>query len=459
MKDFFKIFVGSFLIFFSFWFVSYKAGFNSLPIQSEDTIPAMFLPVTIIKEGTFYANSYYDKIISKYPHPDDKSYEKGMTPFYFKKVDDNYISAFPLITGFLALPVYLIPVLLGINITWTNLIYLSHISSALIISFTGYVFYLLVKNYFLKERTRAYLLTFIFLFANINFALVSQSLWQHGSVQLFAVLFLYFLFNKKYLVSGLSLSLAVLARPTAALFVPFLAVLVLESVNTGSKLELKKNFKPYVTFTFGFLLSVLFFVWYTNKYYLGIENNGYASQYILGWLSKFPEGFLGLWLSPSKGILIYSPIFIFSIVGTYLALKKKNYLKRENLKYLVFFSIVLVHTLILGRWKHWYGGWSFGYRMAADIIPFLVLLIVPFLNSDLFTKYKKTFFGLLIFSVLVQIFGIFFFDGIWHAAYDLGFENTSWLWSVKDSEFVFNIRRILVKLGYLQKACPTCAPV
>ena len=60
-------------------------------------------------------------------------------------------------------------------------------------------------------------------------------------------------------------------------------------------------------------------------------------------------------------------------------------------------------------------------------------------------------------SVLMQLLGIVFYDGIWHNAYDLGYKNTSWLWSVKDSETAFNMRRVLVKLNVLDKACPKCA--
>jgi len=63
----------------------------------------------------------------------------------------------------------------------------------------------------------------------------------------------------------------------------------------------------------------------------------------------------------------------------------------------------------------------------------------------------------LVVSVMVQISGIVFFDGVWHAAYDKGFKNTAWLWSIKDSEAAFNMRRVLVKAGLLDKACEVCA--
>src|SRR3990167_824647 len=107
MKRFFAVVLISFLVYFVSWFVVYSLGINKLAIQSEDTVPAMFLPVTLLKEGTFYANTYYDLILHRFPNPEDKNFDKDLVPFYFKKVGNNYVSAFPVITPFLAIPVYL----------------------------------------------------------------------------------------------------------------------------------------------------------------------------------------------------------------------------------------------------------------------------------------------------------------------------------------------------------------
>jgi hypothetical protein len=243
------------------------------------------------------------------------------------------------------------------------------------------------------------------------------------------------------------LGLAVLSRPTAIIFIPFLVLFVVYRAKSASKL---------ISYFLGFVPPLLFFIWYNSRFYLNLANQGYAGQLLSSWLSRFPEGFLGLWISPSKGILIYSPIFIFSIFVLWLALRKGGW--RSNFEYFVFGSIVLVHTLVLGRWKHWYGGWSFGYRMASDVIPFFVLMIIPYLKSEVFKKTKGLFYFLFALSAGIQVCGIIFFDGIWHAAYDRGFKNTAWLWSIKDSEFIFNIRRVLVKLGLLERACPKCLP-
>jgi hypothetical protein len=132
---------------------------------------------------------------------------------------------------------------------------------------------------------------------------------------------------------------------------------------------------------------------------------------------------------------------------------------REHSQYLFYFLIVTFHTLIISFWKHWYGGYSFGYRMSSDIIPYLVFLLVPFVKSSLYQR-EYFFFTLLMYiSIFVQILGMVFFDGIWHAAYDTGFRDTSWLWSLENSEFMFNFRRIMVKARVLERACPECLPL
>jgi hypothetical protein len=414
-------------------------------------------------------------MIAKYPHPDDKKQERGLTPFYLKKVNGHYLSAFPIITPLIAAPIYAVPFYLDkLNVTWENLAILGHITGAFIVSLSGLVLLSICKRYLGLEERKAILLTSIYLFGTINFAMLSQAMWQHGTVELFSLLALLFLFQKQWFFMALSLGLAILSRPTAGILLPFfglLCVQVLAKENSETifastkrrvQVFLANSLKFLAKAALGMYLPFAFFSWYTNKFYADISNNGYASQFLTSWLSPFPEGFLGMWLSPSKGILIYSPVLVFSLVGLYLVFKNSNWKKEENFKYIVFGAIFIMHTLILSLWKHWYGGWGFGYRMASDVIPFMVLCIVPFLNSSLFSltdrslTITKIFWITFVFSILVQLFGIAFFDGIWHAAYDRGFRNTEWLWSLKDSEFVFNVRRVLVKLGLLKQACEVC---
>ena len=75
------------------------------------------------------------------------------------------------------------------DITWENLILLSHISASAIVALTGVVLYLLLKKKHLlpdsKDSKKITLILVTYLFGTVNFAMISQSLWQHGAVQLF----------------------------------------------------------------------------------------------------------------------------------------------------------------------------------------------------------------------------------------------------------------------------------
>lgn len=451
-----KIFFFSLLVFFIPFLLPQIKSVNSLAIQSEDTVPSIFTTVAIIKDGTLNLDKYYKMMIEKYPHPDDKDYQRGLTPFYLKKVDSHYVTAFPIITSVLSIPVFAVPLILGMGLNWDNLALLGHLSGSIIVSLAGFfMFKILFEGLSLSKR-KSTILTLVYLFATVNFAMLSQALWQHGTLQLLSILAVYFLL--KYLrnpsnfltifLSGLFFGFAFLSRPTAGLpMLAFEIYLLYKNIK-----NIKQLLSMFVAFGAGLSIPLSFFFWYNSVFYHTIQNQGYSSQLINSWLSPFPISFLGVWLSPSKGILIFSPVLIFSVVGFIKAIKSKQNVSLN----IVFASIVLVHTLVISLWKHWYGGWSFGYRMSSDVLPYFIFLMVPYINSELFDKTKKLFWALFTVSIFIEIYGLIFFDGIWHAAYDRGYDDTSWLWSIKDSEFIFDVRRILVKLGLLDRACPKC---
>lgn len=438
------VFFTTFIFYFFTWFIFYKTGLNSLPLQSEDILPSVFTSISLVKNQTVYVNEYYQMMVSKYPQPDDST----LTPFYLRKIGENYVTAFPLISSIIALPITFFYLIVSPNVTWESVYYISHLSGSFIIALSSslifYIFYALLKS----SLKKSLLLTFIFSFCTINLPLISQGLWQHGSVQLFLILAVIFYLRNNPFLLFLSLGQAILARPTAGIALVIFAIFLI--LNKRKKLYPDFDFKYWIRCFFGILVPTLIFIFYNNTFYQSLSNQGYASQLENSWLGNFPESFIGMFLSPSKGVLIYSPILIFSLIGFYYGYKKHELVK-------ISFWIVLIHCLVLSKWKHWYGGYGFGYRMVSDVIPFF-LFPIWFLLETHYDKIKKIVFGLLILSFTIQFSGLIFFDSIWHNAYDTGFKNTSWLWSIQDSEALFNIRRVMVKLGFLERACPVCLP-
>lgn len=429
MRRLVLIFLISFLVYTFSWVVVYSLGVNKTLIQSEDTYPALYLPVSIIEKGTFYLDEYCKLLAC--------GGSESRKPFYLVELNGHYLSFFPIGAAVLALPVYFLPLKLGLPVNSFNIAVLGKISAALMVSGSVVLVYLLLRE-FLKEKL-SFILSLVYAFGSCSFGLSSQSLWQHGASQLMLAAALFCLVrglkNERWAPwAGLFLSIATLSRYTNAVSVLILSLFYMWRFGI-------RRFWEYAALG---LVPLGFFLLYNFHYFGSFGNQGYAGQIFKYWLGPFPDGFLGEWFSPSKGILIYSPIFIFSLLGAWLFLRKKSEV-RESLFGWVF-AIIIVHSLMVGKWIHWFGGWAFGYRMMVDMTPYLAFLWIPLVRSVWWSRIKNWFWAATVWSVAIQLMGIGFYNGSWHRLYDRGDVDQRWLWSIKDSEMVYYIRKVLRRI-------------
>ena len=77
--------------------------------------------------------------------------------------------------------------------------------------------------------------------------------------------------------------------------------------------------------------------------------------------------------SPSRGLLVFSPVLAFSIVGMALRLRRAD--GRTVDAYLV--VILVLHWVSISTFRHWYGGWSIGPRFFTDMLPFFAYFLIP----------------------------------------------------------------------------------
>ena len=419
------------------WLILFKLGINSLPLQSEDVLPSIFTGISIVEDQTLYITKYYEMMISKYPQPDDYS----RTPFYLRKVGDNYVSAFPIMSSVVSLPVFIFYMPFIKTISWEDIFLLSHLSGSFVMALNVVLLFYILSTLLKVSLRRTIFLISIYALGTINLPLISQALWQHGTVQFFSLLSIIAYLRGKYFWLFLFCGFGILSRPTS--FIVFLILFIF------LLLDKKIKFSEILKSSFGIVIPLLFFIFYNFTFYQDLSNQGYSSQIFNSWLGNFPESFIGMWVSPSKGILIYSPVLLFSLIGVYQGYKKDSLVK-------ISFWVILLHTLVLSKWKHWYGGYGFGYRMVSDILPFFIFPISYLLDN--FNHIYKKVLTVFCISFVIQFSGLVFFDSIWHNAYDTGFKNTSWLWSISNSEAAFNLRRVMVKGGFLDRACEKCGP-
>lgn len=254
------------------------------------------------------------------------------------------------------------------------------------------------------------LLTITYALGTCVWSISSQMLWQHGPVEMYLCAGLYFATRPRRAawqagLAGASMAMATLSRPTMAI----VAMATLFVV--GGKR------RPLAAYILGGAPFALFLFWY-NAHYLGspfrfgqteltlhaLEKTG--SEEI--WQTPLWEGAAGMLLSPSRGLLFFSPVLAFGVWGAARAWRRTQFrwLRPLTLAVLVIWGIEFRHF-------DWWSGWSYGYRHILDTTPILVLAMLPVL-PDLASKrrWQAVFAAALAWSLMVQFVGAFAYD-VW----------------------------------------------
>ena len=119
------------------------------------------------------------------------------------------------------------------------------------------------------------------------------------------------------------------------------------------------------------------------------------------------ENATGLLLSPSRGLLVYSPVMVFAFAGILNAWNDDRYGALRPM------SVVFALTVFIQFcWYDWWGGWSYGTRPLVDTMIYLALFLIPVMDW-LWTRKAAAvlFFVTLAWSFFVQGLGAFASSG------------------------------------------------
>ena len=111
----------------------------------------------------------------------------------------------------------------------------------------------------------------------------------------------------------------------------------------------------------GAAVPVLLLLLYQRALFGGLFSTGYGTEARQGWRPPWPDGaagFVGVWLSPARGLIAVYPLVAFALWGLW---------RHRELRPL--FAAVLVQSAVLGCWWAWDGAWSPGPRMLAAATP------------------------------------------------------------------------------------------
>jgi hypothetical protein len=83
------------------------------------------------------------------------------------------------------------------------------------------------------------------------------------------------------------------------------------------------------------------------------------------------DGILGQLVSPGRGLLLYCPILILSLLGVV------PFFRLFRAETTVAASIIIIHLLLYGKWFMWHGGYAWGPRFMIPTLPFWAMFLAP----------------------------------------------------------------------------------
>lgn len=213
-------------------------------------------------------------------------------------------------------------------------------------------------------RTESLLLAGLCWFGSSLASTVGTALWSHDFAFLFSGTAIFLVLRHRQseallapALIGLSLFLAYLCRPTLALLSPFLLLYYF---------IYDKKSAVLAGVTLGLLL--LGFMGWSMHEFAQILPDYYLPKRLEG--GDFATALYGNLLSPARGLWVYSPFLLVSLLLTLLLAPRNKTLAKLSL---ITLAWPVVHLFSVSQFPHWWAGWSFGSRLLVDALPGLFL--------------------------------------------------------------------------------------
>lgn len=239
-----------------------------------------------------------------------------------------------------------------------------------LVAMAGVVIYALGLRLRLS-RPRALLLAAVFVLCTPALSTASRALWQHGPSMLFLSLTLLCLVSAQTEPrwagwAGVPLALAYTMRPTNSVSVLLLSLYVLW---THPRQALK--------FFAGAAVVAIPWVAVNLAHYGSVLAPYYEPQRLspTGW--GFAEALAGNLVSPSRGLLVFTPLFLLAFWGLVREARGGTFTRLHGF----LLAIVALHWLAISSFPHWWAGHSYGPRFFSDMVPYLVFFLVPVVRA------------------------------------------------------------------------------
>jgi hypothetical protein len=291
------------------------------------------------------------------------------------------------------------------------------------------VFIFLIGRKFLPVN-RSVWLAALYAAGTSAYSTAGRAIWQHTPSILLLTIIIYMLLGAEDRPAlagwvGFPVALAFTVRPTDSLFVMIFTAYV------------AVRHRKYLLWYFLAAAPVAaVFLGYNFSVYHEMFSPYYHSN-LSGFLPRFwprwERGLLGDLFSPSRGLFIYTPVFLFAI-WSMLARKWKSPLA----PWLAI--LALAHWMTVAAYiGNWWGGHCYGPRFFTDVTPVFVLFLIPFFArwENLGRPLRATFLTLALIGVAIHLRGGWSVDVYRWNAFPLNVDqHPERLWDWHDPQFL-----------------------
>jgi hypothetical protein len=405
--------------------VSFVVYAYSPVLQSTDSRWTLHVAQSLILEGNLDLDEYVERGLID---PDN---------YRVVQIGERIYSFFPLGTSLLSVPFVAlhraVGPMLGPDRGELSRVFEMRVASV-IVSICAAVVYGICRTSL--NRLWSAFLAGVFCFGTSAWSTASRALWQHGPSMLMLSVALYIVLlaekRPKWIAwAGLPLAYALVIRPTNSISAVCLTVYVL--VRHRKRILGFLGVAAAVAVPFA-ILNLTTYRALLPSYYLPSR---------LGTNKAFFEAMAANLVSPARGLLVYSPVFLAAVVGVLLKARDRELDKLD----VSLLAVLLLHLLAISSFRHWWGGHSFGPRFFCDMGPYLTYLTAAAIVRLSRHSGKARIAYAVCFAVLVQVSVFTHSQGaLSQATYAWNREpvnvdqHTSRIWDWRDAQFLRGVR-------------------
>ena len=415
---------------------------NLRQVSSHDTYASRFVAISILRDGDLVLDEFVPEVLKRRAGDDFFS-------DYFVYVRGHFYDSHPPVGPLLALPVYALPAWIGIP-DRAELVanMFSKLAASIMVALSAVVLFRASRRLLrptltgtAREPEHA---TRIALVAAIAYGLAtsvwstaSLAMWTHTPAVLGFAVALWALTAARPGVAGVAAAAACFSRPATAPAVALLGMYLLHrtlrdgwtsTAAAGSRADvLRFSAGAALTGLTGMLYNYRLFgnavggAPFRTGYW--VEELGTTGMFT----GSLPTGLAGLTVSPSRGILIYSPIVLVAAYGAVRAWRSPlvsekaagRFGQADALLLARYASLAAVAILLTySKFIAWWGGHGYGPRYLTDAMPFVGLLFVlglsPMVGGASRARVAKVaVIAALTYSIFIQAVGAFCWPSSW----------------------------------------------